>query len=112
MQVLTIALFAYVGFVAFDFSYGLWQLWQASAKTAPVTHPPISDPWEGEIETPMIRGKQEEPKVTPQLLMTPAKEPESDLSKLTVAELHKMAQALKIKGARAMRKGDLIAALS
>jgi len=74
--------------------------------------PVVADPWEGEIETPMIRGKQE-PEPKPQLLLAPAKElPVCDLSKLTVAELRKKAQALKVKGARAMKKKDLLMALS
>jgi len=142
MQVLTIALFAYVGFVAFDFGYGLWQLWQASARQVKKSPPEISlstedvaigtpahvnfsqseislpqesgfqptiaDPWEDEIETPLIKGEQE-PEPKPQLLLAPAKD---DLSRLTVAELRRKAQSLKIRGARAMKKADLLMALS
>jgi hypothetical protein len=119
MQVLTIALFAYVAFIAVDFAYGLWQLWQSSAAQpeAPAlsgytqsTRPEVSDPWfEPLAEVAVIAGKQEQ-KLKPQLLLAPAKE--CDLSKMTVAELRKMAQALKVKGARAMKKKDLLTALS
>jgi len=105
----TIALLAYVGFIALDFAHGLLQLWRASAAPAPVAQPQISDPWEGKIETPMITGRQDKPKVTPQLLLAPAKD---DLSRLTVAELRRKAQSLKIRGARAMKKSDLLMALS
>jgi len=116
---LTYAAVAYAAFIAVDFVSGLIQLWKKSAVTENTTLgsqkeiSEIADPWDLPLEPQSLAKPECMPWYTfSQLMLPPAKEVVEDLTKLTVAELRKKAQALKVKGARAMKKKDLIAALS
>jgi hypothetical protein len=82
------------------------------------TFPTVTDPWDGEIETPMIKGEQDpEPKV--QLLLLPAVFPREmkgwqradELMKESIRSLKKHASQTGIKRYSNMTKNELIEAL-
>lgn len=118
LTVLQALLFVQVAAIAFDFVAGIYLLWGKSASPQPSIHyfdgldelldePGFETVTQSEDETPETQPQQCVETVTQSAIASQVQHIPG-----TVTELRKLAQAKHIKGARAMNRRELLAAIA